>query len=76
MADGAIYSPDKAFEVLAPRFGLVPSNYGPDLRSRNELFRIVAIGLNRPKYRISAERVSDGWGFKFPASDGVMNLQN
>ena len=29
MADGAIYSPDKAlFEVLAPHFGLEPFDYG------------------------------------------------
>lgn len=39
--DGAIYSPHKAmFEVLAPRFGLKPSDYGRTFRSQGELFRI------------------------------------
>jgi hypothetical protein len=74
--NGAIYSPDKAiFEVLAPHFGLEPSDYGRTFRSKDELFRIVAINPNRPKYPISAERVSDGRGFKFPAENVVMYLQ-
>lgn len=77
MEDGAIYSPDKAmFEVLAHHFGLEPADYGRTFRSRDELFRIVAINPNRPKYPISAERVSDGRGFKFPADNVVMYLQN
>lgn len=75
-ADGAIYSPDKAmFEALAPHFGLDPSDYGRAFRSKDELFRIVAINPNRPKYPISAERVADGRGFKFPADNVVMYLQ-
>lgn len=74
--DGAIYSPDKAmFEVLAPHFGLEPSDHGRTFRSKDELFRIVAINPNRPKYPISAERVADGRGFKFPADNVVMYLQ-
>lgn len=74
--DGAIYSPDKAmFEVLAPHFGLDPADYGCTFRSKDELFRIVAINPNRPKYPISAERVSDGRGFKFPADNVAMYLQ-
>jgi hypothetical protein len=73
--DGAIYSPDKAmFKVLAPHFGLEPSDYGRTFRSKDELFRIVAINPNRPKYPISAERVSDGRGFKFPADNVAMYL--
>lgn len=74
--NGAIYSPEKAlFEVLAPHFGLEPSDHGRIFRSKDELFRIVAINPNRPKYPISAERVSDGRGFKFPADNVVMYLQ-
>ena len=74
--DGAIYSPDKAmFEVLAPHFGLNPSDHGRTFRSKGELFRIVAINPNRPKYPISAERVADGRGFKFPAENVEMYLQ-
>lgn len=75
--DGAIYSPDKVmFEVLAPHFGLEPSDYGRTFRSKDELFRIVAINPNRPKYPVSAERVSDGRGFKFPAENVAMYLQH
>lgn len=74
--DGAIYSPDKAmFEVLAPRFGLKPSDYGRTFRSQGELFRIAALAPNRPKYPVSAERVSDGQGFKFAADDVTMYLK-
>ncbi len=77
MEDGAIYSPDKAmFEVLAPHFGLEPSDYGRTFKSRDETFRIVAINPNRPKYPISAERVADGRGFKFPADNVLLYLQN
>lgn len=76
MEDGAIYSPDKAmFEVLAPHFGLEPSDYGRTFRSKDELFRIVAINPNRPKYPISAERVTDGRSFKFPSDNVAMYLQ-
>ena len=74
--NGEIYSPEKAlFEVLAPHFGLEPADHGRTFRSKDELFRIVAINPNRPKYPISAERVSDGRGFKFPAENVVMYLQ-
>ena len=77
-AGGAIYSPNRAmFEVLAPHFGLEPSDYGRTFRSKDELFRrIVAINPNRPKYPVSAERVSDGRGFKFPADNVAMYLQH
>ena len=74
-ANGEIYSPEKAmFEVLAPHFGLEPSDHGRTFRSKDDLYRIVAINPNRPKYPISAERVSDGRGFKFPADNVVMYL--
>lgn len=75
--DGAIYSPDKAmFELLAPHFGLEPSDYGRTFRSKGGLFRIIAIHPNRPKYPVSAERMSDGQRFKFPAENVVMSLQH
>lgn len=77
MEDGAIYSPDKAmFDVLAPHFGLEPSDYGRTFKARGEMFTIVAINPNRPKYPISVERVSDGRGFKFPADDVVLYIGN
>ena len=74
--NGEIYSPEKAlFEVLAPHFGLDPEDHGRTFRSKDELFRIVTINPNRPKYPISAERVSDGRGFKFLSENVVMYLQ-
>ncbi len=77
MQDGAIYSPDRAmFEVLAPHFGLKPSDHGRTFTTRGEIFRITAINPNRPKYPISAERVTDGRGFKFPAENVLLYLQN
>lgn len=77
MQDGALYSPDKAmFEVLAGHFGLEPSDYGRTFTTRGETFRIKAINPNRPKYPISVERVADGRGFKFPADDVLLYLQN
>ncbi|MCR8551069.1 hypothetical protein M4578_24890 [Salipiger sp. P9] len=75
-ADGTLYSPDKAmFEVLAPHFGLEPSDYGRTFKTGGDLHRIVGINPNRPKYPISTERVSDGRGFKMPADNVVMYLQ-
>jgi hypothetical protein len=77
MEGGAIYSPDKAlFEVLAPHFGLEPSDYGRTFKLRGDLHRIVAINPNRPKYPISTERVSDGRGYKMPAETIIMYLRN
>jgi len=76
MADGAIYSPDKAmFEVLAPHFGLEPSDYGRTFKTAGDLHRIVGINPNRPKYPISTERISDGRGFKMPAENVASYLQ-
>ncbi len=76
MADGGIYSLDKAmFEVLAPHFGLEPSDYGRTFRTSGELHRIVGINPNRPKYPISNERVSDGRGVKMPAENAALYLQ-
>lgn len=76
LADGAIYSPDKAmFEVLAPHFGLEPSDYRRTFKTGGDLHRIVGINPNRPKYPISTERISDGRGFKMPAENVAMYLQ-
>jgi len=70
MPDGSLFSHDKAlFEVLAPSFGLEPSDFGRTFRTGGEMFRITAINPNRPKYPISAERLADGRGFKFTAEN-------
>lgn len=77
MEDGAIYSPDKAlFEVLAPHFGLEPSDYRRTFKTGGDLHRIVGINPNRPKYPISTERISDGRGFKMPAENVALYLQS
>lgn len=75
MPDGSLFSHDKAlFEVLAPSFGLAPSDYGRTFRTGGEMFRITAINPNRPKYPISAERLADGRGYKFSAENIVAYL--
>lgn len=77
MEDGSLYSSDKAmFGVLAEHFGLKSSDHGRIFKARGETFRIAAINPNRPKYPISVERVADGRGFKFPAEDVILYLQN
>ena len=77
MADGAIYSPNKAiFEVLAPHFGLKPSDYGRTFNAPDEMFRIVAINPNRPKYPLGAEQITNGRRFKFSAKNIVLYLKH
>lgn len=76
MPDGALFSHDKAlFEVLAPSFGLEPSDHGRTFRTGGEVFRITAVNPNRPKYPISAERIADGRGFKFSAENVTAYLK-
>ena len=76
MQDGSLFSHDKAmFEVLAPHFGLEPSDYGRTFRTDGTAFRITAINPNRPKYPISAERIADGRGFKFSAENVVAYMK-
>lgn len=76
MPDGMLYSVDKAlFEVLAGHFGMMPSDYGRTFHSQGDLFRIVSINPNRPKYPISAERVADGRAFKFTAENVALYLR-
>ena len=76
MDDGQIYSRDRAlFESLAPAFGLAPSDFGRTFWTSGDLFRLVSINPNRPKYPISADRVRDGRRFKFTA-DGVLASLN
>lgn len=75
MPDGSLFSHDKAlFEVLAPNFGLEPSDFGRIFRTGGEAFRITAINPNRPKYPVSTERIADGRGFKFSAENVIAHL--
>ena len=75
--DGATNSPDMAmFKVLASHFGLKSTGYGQAFRSKDEIFRIVAINPNRSKCPINTERVADGRGFNFPTGNVVMRLSS
>ncbi len=76
LPDGSLFSHDKAlFDVLAPSFGLEPSDHGRIFRTGGEAFRIIAINPNRPKYPVSAERLADGRGFKFSADNVAAYLK-
>ena len=76
LPDGSLFSHDKAlFDVLAPSFGLEPSDHGRVFRTGGEAFRITAINPNRPKYPISAERLADGRSYKFSADNVAAYLK-
>jgi hypothetical protein len=76
LPDGSLFSHDKAlFDVLAPSFGLEPSDHGRIFRTGGEAFRIIAINPNRPKYPVSAERLADGRGYKFSAENVAAYLK-
>ena len=62
--------------VLASHFGLESTGYGRTLRSKDEIFRIVAITSNRSKCPINAERINDGRGFNCPTSNVAMRLSS
>jgi hypothetical protein len=63
------------FEALAEAFGLSPDDYGRQFSTGRERFRITGIDPRRPKYPLSAERISDGQGFKFTSDQVVLLLQ-
>ena len=62
--------------VLASHFGMESTGYGRTLRSKDEIFRIVAITPNRSKCPINAERVNDGRGFNCPTGNVAMRLSS
>ena len=63
-------------KVLASHFGLESTGYGRAFRSKDEIFRSVAINLNRSKCPINAERVNDGRGFNCPTGNVAMRLSS
>ena len=72
LPDDAALDPERLrFEVLAEAFGLSAEDYGRQFSTGREIFRIVGIDPRRPKYPISAERVSDGHGFNFTGGPGA-----
>jgi hypothetical protein len=63
------------FLVGAEAFGLSAGDYGPQFSTGRETFRLIGIDARRPKYPISADRITDGQGFKFTADQVVPPLQ-
>ena len=76
LSDGTALDPERLrFEALAEAFGLSAADYGRHFSTDRETFRIVGIDPRRPKYPISAERISDGQGFKFTEDQVALLLQ-
>jgi hypothetical protein len=55
----------RSFAAYAPRAGIDKDKLGKTFFSGNDTYRITGWASSRPKYPVSAERVSDGKGFKF-----------
>lgn len=76
MADGTALDPERLhFEALAEAFGLSTTDFGRQFSTERESFRITGIDPRRPKYPVSAERISDGQGFKFTVDQVTLLLQ-
>lgn len=75
LPDGTALDPERLrFEALAEAFGLSPADYGRSFTTGREQFRITGIDPRRPKYPVSAERITDGQGFKFTAEQVALLL--
>ena len=64
--DGTSKAIPADFANAALSIGLKPEHYGATFKSGRTEYRITGIKLSRYKYPVSAERVKDGRGFKFP----------
>lgn len=62
----------REFERHCALFDLEPGDYRATFKMRGEEHRIVGFNLNRPKFSIRTERVSDGKAAAWP--DEVTNL--
>jgi len=65
----------ESFAAAAEQIGLKASDFEREFSAEGQRFRITGIDPRRPKYPISAERLSDGRACKFPA-DEVVKLLN
>ena len=75
LSDGTLYDPEKAmFEALAPQYGLQPEDHGRIFSCNHQLYRISGIEPRRPKYPVSAVRISDQASFKFSAEHIIRHL--
>ena len=76
LPDGSTLDPERMlFEALAEAFGLSPDDFGRELSTGRERFRVAGIDPRRPKYPISATRIPDGKGYKFTAENVALLLQ-
>jgi hypothetical protein len=57
----------QSFKQNAALFGIDPEALGTTFTHNGTEFRVTGLVCRRPKYPISAERVSDGRAFKFPS---------
>jgi hypothetical protein len=65
---GKVVSMDaQGFAKNAVKYGLHPDDLGKEFTSRGHTYMITGLKTSRPKFPISASRVTDGKGFKFPA---------
>ena len=62
------------FKMYASSYGLKPTDLGKEFTTwDNKTFKIEGLNTRRPKFAVSAIRVSNGKGYKFPA-DQVKRL--
>lgn len=72
---GEVVSPEaKAWGVYCTAYGFKPEDLGTVFHSQGKAFKISGIKPSRSQYPISGERVPDGKGFKFPASQVLRAL--
>jgi hypothetical protein len=57
----------QSFKQNAALFGIDPNALGTTFMHQGTEYRITGLVTRRPKYPVSAERVSDGRSFKFPS---------
>ena len=65
-SSGVVETPERlAFIKYASSYGLTPENIDDTFVSNGAVYKITGIKTRRPKYPISAVRVSDNRNFKF-----------
>lgn len=73
-AAGADSHDKTMWDAYCSLYGLAKEHFGQTFVSQGIAYKITGIAPSRPKFPVSAERVHDGRGFKFPASTPKMAL--